>query len=239
MIRTTPVGAFQASGALQARRQRSRSRKSRACPAAVEVPPWLVDRPGTRRDLADYYDEISRMDGAIGRMVAELEARGLRENTFILFISDNGAPFPRAKGSLYDAGIRTPFVANWPGVIAPGQRHGGVLSVIDIAPTVLDMAGLRPPLHLHGTSILPGLTDPSRFARSHAFSQRNWHNSDEHMRSVRTARYKLIRNAYLDLPLGLASDIGSSPAFAELSAARGRHADPRTGIAVPGAAATL
>ena len=79
-------------------------------PARVEVPPYLADTPETRADIALYYDEIGRMDREIGRLVAELERRKLRGNTLIVFLSDNGAPFPREKGTLYDSGTRTPLI---------------------------------------------------------------------------------------------------------------------------------
>lgn len=189
-------------------------------PDDISPAPWLVDAPDTRRDLANYYDEIARMDGVIGDMLAELERRNKRRDTLVIFISDNGAPFPREKGTLYDAGVRTPFVANWPGVIPAGVRHGGVMSVIDLAPTCLDAAGLAVPALMHGDSILQGLKSPDRLARDDAFSQRNWHNCDEHMRSIRTERYKLITNAYTDLPHGTAADIGESMAFKDLLAAK-------------------
>ena len=73
-------------------------------PARVAVPPHLADTPETRTDLALYYDAIARMDGAIGQMLAELERRRLRDSTLVVFLSDNGAPFPREKGTLYDSG---------------------------------------------------------------------------------------------------------------------------------------
>jgi N-sulfoglucosamine sulfohydrolase len=76
-------------------------------PATVRVPPYLADTPETRADLALYYDATSRMDQEIGRMVDELKRRGLRDHTVIIFLSDNGPPFPREKGTLYDPGTRT------------------------------------------------------------------------------------------------------------------------------------
>lgn len=69
-------------------------------PARVTVPPYLVDSPETRKDLVLYYDEIGRMDEEIGRLSGELDRRKLRDNTLIVFLSDNGAPFPREKGTL-------------------------------------------------------------------------------------------------------------------------------------------
>jgi arylsulfatase A-like enzyme len=89
----------------------------------VVLSPYLADTPETRADLALYYDAIARMDGAIGGMLAELERRKLRDNTLVVFLSDNGAPFPREKGTLYDGGIRTPLILSWPRVIRAGSVY--------------------------------------------------------------------------------------------------------------------
>ena len=188
-------------------------------PADVRVPPQLADTPETRADLAQYYDEIARMDGHIGAMLDTLEARGLRENTLVVFLSDNGMPFPRAKGTAYDAGIRTPLLFSWPDVIEPGAVYGsGLVSVVDLAPTLLELAGAELLDGMQGESFRTLLESPSSYAgREHVFAERNWHDCDEHIRAVRTARYKLIRNeAYTAVPLCTAADIGDSPSWRSL-----------------------
>ncbi len=184
------------------------------------VPPFLADTPETRADLALYYDEIARMDSQIGAMVRELKNRDRFDDTLIVFFADNGAPFPRAKGSLYDSGIKTPLIFCWPSQIRSGTTFSGLTSVIDLAPTLLDIAGSPSPGDFQGQSLLPILQDPSRPGRLNVFSQRNWHNCDHHMRSVRTKRFKLIRNAYLDEPFGNPSDVSSSPSWNALLALR-------------------
>ena len=104
-------------------------------PARVKVPPYLVDEPRTRADLALYYDEIARMDGEIGRMLAELDRRALGARTLVVFFSDNGAPFPREKGTLYDPGTRTPLILSWPSVIPAGwMRASMMLAPADASP---------------------------------------------------------------------------------------------------------
>lgn len=188
-------------------------------PARVVVPPHLADTPETRRDLADYYDEIARMDGEIGRMVAELGERKLLDRTLIIFLSDNGAPFPREKGTLYDGGTRTPLILFWPGTIAAGSSYDhGLVSTIDLAPTILELAGVEGTAGTQGRSFRRMLTDPGSYpGRTHVFSERNWHDCDEHQRAVRTARFKLIRtDAYTELPLCTAADIGASPSYQAL-----------------------
>ena len=190
-------------------------------PARVVVPPYLADTPETRSDLALYYDAIARMDEEIGRTLAELDRRELRDNTVIVVLSDNGAPFPREKGTLYDAGTRTPLIFSWPKVVrASSVYQGGLVSTIDLAPTILELAGVSLPTSLQGRSFRAMLSDPSSFAgRTHVFGERNWHDCDEHQRSVRTSRLKLIRtDAYTELPLCTAADIGGSPSFQALRA---------------------
>ena len=80
--------------------------------------------------MADYYNEISRMDNNIGTMMDELDKRGLTDNTIFVFMSDNGMPFPRCKGTLYDSGIQTPLLFMWKGKITPGTTHSTVWSVL-------------------------------------------------------------------------------------------------------------
>lgn len=187
--------------------------------ADVEVPPYLADTQETRQDLARYYDEIGRMDANMGRMLRALDERKLRENTLVIFLSDNGAPFPRAKGTVYDAGIRTPLIFRWPAQIEAGQVYrNGLVSVIDLAPTILDLSGVEIPSEMHGDSLRPLLEAPNAYAgRRYVFSERNWHDCDEHIRSVRTERYKLIWvGDYTELPACTAADVGGSPSWFSL-----------------------
>jgi N-sulfoglucosamine sulfohydrolase len=110
----------------------------------VNVPPHLADTPETRADLALYYDAIARMDRGLGEMLGELERRNLRRNTLVVFLSDNGAPFPREKGTLYDSGTRTPLILSWPDVIPDGSVYDrGLVSLVDLAPTILELAPER------------------------------------------------------------------------------------------------
>ena len=185
-------------------------------PALVTVPPYMADTPETRIDIARYYDEIGRMDDAIGRLLGELEARNLAENTLVVLLSDNGAPFPREKGTVYDGGVQTPLILRWPGVVPRAVRHDGLMSVVDLAPTFLELAGIEVPDDMQGESIAKGLQDPALLRRRAAYSERNWHDCDEHIRSVRTDRYRLIHNAYIALPFGSPADVSASPSWLAL-----------------------
>lgn len=189
-------------------------------PSRVAVPPYMADTPASRQDLARYFDEIGRMDAVIARFMRTLADRSLDEDTLIVFLSDNGAPFPREKGTVYDSGVRTPLIFRWPGVVPAGTRHDGLMSVIDLAPTFLALAGIDAPADMQGESIAAGLRDPATLPatlrRAAAFSERNWHDCDEHIRSVRSERFRLIHNAYIDLPFGSPADVSASPSWQAL-----------------------
>jgi len=182
----------------------------------VYVPSYFVDDKNTRIDLADYYNEIMRMDRRIGEYTAILKERDLYENTIIVFLTDNGAPFPREKGSVYDAGVKTPLLFTWRTQIAENTNFYGLASVIDLAPTILDICGISIPKSMQGNSIYEVLKNPDLPGREYIFSERNWHNCDEHIRSVRSESYKLISNSYTDLPHGTAADISNSPTWVSL-----------------------
>jgi N-sulfoglucosamine sulfohydrolase len=169
-------------------------------PEDVVVPPYLPDVSETRKDLALYYDEITRLDGYVGDVLAELDRQGERDNTLVLFISDNGRPFPRAKTTLYDSGIKTPWIVRWPKQVKPGSVSNSLVSSVDIAPTFLDLAGVKAGSSFQGRSIAPALKNPRAVIRDAVFAERHWHDFDDHARSARSNRYKYIRNYYPDLP---------------------------------------
>lgn len=196
-------------------------------PERSAVTPYLVDTSPTRVDVARYYDAIATMDGKIGEMTAELTRRGLAQRTLVIFLSDNGAPFPREKGTLYDGGTREPLLLSWPGVIRPGTVYDRApVGLVDLMPTLLELAGLTPDSLVQGRSFRPLLTAAESYSpQEYVFTERNWHDCDEHQRAVRDGRWKLIRtDAYTDLPLCTAADIGMSPSFQELRARKAADA---------------
>jgi len=184
-------------------------------PAGIDVPPYMADTPETRADIAKYYDEISRLDSVVGRFMQTLRTQDLIEHTLL---SDNGAPLPREKGTVYDSGVRTPLILHWPSVVPQGDRHAGLASVIDLAPTLLALAGLEIPPAMQGSNQLEGLRNPEVWTRHAAFSERNWHDIDEHIRSIRTQDYRLIYNSYIWEPFGTPADVSHSPSWRSLRA---------------------
>lgn len=180
-------------------------------PADVIVPPHLPDTTEVRYELALYYDEIARLDGNVGKVIAELEQQGVADNTLILFISDNGRPFPGAKTTMYDSGIRTPLLARWPKTIRRGITSDSLVSSVDLAPTILQLAGLPIPPTVQGKSFAATLTNPKNKTRDAIYAEKNWHDYEDRVRAVRTERFKYIRNDYADLAGTPSADAGRSP----------------------------
>lgn len=170
-------------------------------PEDAVIPPYLIDTPESRKDMAMYYDEIQRLDRYVGLVVNELKAQGVLENTCIIFMADNGRPFPRCKTRLYDSGIKTPFIIHWPEQLnKQGVVSNSLLSAIDIAPTILELAGLNTPQSFQGISISPLINDPKSSVRDYVFAEHNWHGQIAHERMVRHGDYVYIRNAHPQFP---------------------------------------
>lgn len=164
-------------------------------PDEVWVPPMLYDGPETRQDLASYYHEVSRTDDYLGLLLDELKQQGIVENTYVIYMSDNGRPFPRAKTRVYDSGMKTPFIVWSPGNIEPGVCDA-LVSAIDLAPTLFDLAGIEPHRRFQGVSFKPLLDDPGSDTREYIFAEHNWHVFRAHERMVRSGDFMYIWNAY-------------------------------------------
>lgn len=159
------------------------------------VPPFLVDNDETRQDLASYYNEVTRFDYHVGKVVEIMKEQGVLDNTLILVMADNGRPFPRAKTRVHDSGMKTALVAHWPmGIAKPGAVCKSVVSAIDLAPTFLEAAGVPIPESVQGVGLRPLFNDPSSQVRSAAFSEHNWHDYEAYGRSVRSEGFLYIIN---------------------------------------------
>jgi arylsulfatase A-like enzyme len=166
----------------------------------VIVPAHLPDTSDVRKDLRMHYDEIGRLDQYVGKVLGKLEQQGVADDTIVLFISDNGRPFPRDKTTLYDGGIRTPWLIRWPATIAAGAVTESLVSSVDIAPTFLQLAGsTSDSFESEGVSFAETLTDPTKANRQFAFAEDHWHDYEDQARAVVNQQYKLIRNDYEDL----------------------------------------
>jgi arylsulfatase A-like enzyme len=174
-------------------------------PGKISIPEYytLPDWPEIRLEVAKYYSNLLRMDEMIGQTLEELDRRGLAENTLVCFVSDNGAPFPGNKMTLYDRGIGTPLIFRWPKKIPAGLSSGALVSAIDIMPTLLDAAGDTSPSSAQGKSLFPLMSGGGETElREAVFAEMTYHVNYLPMRAVRTRKWKYIRN-YSDHPVGL------------------------------------
>lgn len=187
----------------------------------VEVPVYLPDNEQVRQDLALYYDEISRLDDYVGDVIAELDREGLSENTLVLFISDNGRPFPRDKTTLYDGGIKTPWIVKWPSKVQKGSKSEVLISSVDIAKTFLSLAGLSAGDNFVGKDFSEVLTNPTSSIRDYVYAEDHWHDHEDYGRAIRTNQYKYIRNFYPDLPNTPPADALRSPSFQSMLQLKG------------------
>lgn len=166
----------------------------------VVLPPYMPATDLVKKDFSLYYDEIARLDDYVGQVVAELEAQGVADNTLILFVADNGRAFPRDKTTLYDGGIKTPWIVKWPGLIKGGTVNNHLISSIDIAPTFMRLAGLEPLPEFEGFDFTDMLTDTSIDIRDQIYAEDHFHDYEDYTRAIRTKQFKYVRNFYDDLP---------------------------------------
>ena len=182
----------------------------------VIVPPYMPDTENVRKDFVYYYNEILRLDDYVGKVVEELGSQGISENTMILFISDNGRPFPRDKTTLYDGGIKTPWIVKWPQKVKPKSVCNNLVSAVDIAPTFLKLAGLESLPSFEGQDFSDLLTNPEAKIRDMVYAEDHWHDYEDYTRAIRTKKLKYIRNFYPDLPNTPSADAFVSGTFTDM-----------------------
>jgi len=188
--------------------------------AEIRVPSYLPGTETTRKDLAAYYSEIEWYDHQLGKAVALLESRGILDDTLIVVTSDNGMPFPRAKVSLYDGGLRMPLAMRWGRRIQAGLTATALVSHIDIPSTLLAAGGLPNLKGAAGQSLLPVLEGKTDVARGHVLAGLERHTycrpdgATYPARSVRTRDYLYIRNFAPDRwPTGGPDFVSSNKTF--------------------------
>ena len=187
-------------------------------PGDITPPVFLAHGEATRKDMAMYYDEIKRFDDYIGRVEMLLKEQGVLENTVIIIMADNGRPFPGCKTRVYDRGMKTPFIIKWDkGIKNTGSICESLVSVIDIAPTLLDFAGIEEvPAEFQGKSFRKLLENPKEKFRNYIFAEHNWHDFEAHERMLRAGDYMYVLNSRPELPNQGPADVINSPSFAEL-----------------------
>ncbi len=167
-------------------------------PAKVRLPPYYPDTVPVRDCVATYHDNITAMDYIVGDVLKLLEDRKLGENTVVVFYGDHGAGLSRAKRWPYDSGLRVPLLVRWPGQVKPGTVRDDLTCFLDLAPTVLALAGVEVPSHMPGRVFLgPRIQPAPRFL----FAARDrMDEAYDRIRSVRSDRYRYVRNFHPELP---------------------------------------
>ena len=171
-------------------------------PDEVEVPGFLEDLPAVRQEVADYYTCVHRFDELVGKVLQEIEEAGMADNTLVmLFAGDHGMAFPFAKSNLYAAGTRGTLILRWPGKIPAGvvdDEH--LVSTIDIAPTLLEAAGLPALEGIDGRSFLEIAKGGRQDGREYLFTvyHETFSRALYETRAIRTRDAAYIWNAWSD-----------------------------------------
>ena len=164
-------------------------------PEAVTVPAYFPDTPVVRASIAQMYDNIHFMDGQVGQILANLEQDGLANKTIVIWTTDHGDGFPRAKRSVYDSGLHVPMVIRFPDGRGRGTIEDRLVSFIDLAPAILDLAGAPVPDFIQGRDFLAGP------ARQYVYGARDrMDHVPDRVRGVRGKRYEYIRNFMPEVP---------------------------------------
>lgn len=182
-------------------------------PAKVDLPPFLPNNTPTRQEVAEYYEASNRLDQGVGMMLDLLKQTNQLDNTLVVFMSDNGMPFPNAKTNLYDAGARLPLIVRAPGQRKRGLVNNGFVSWTDITPTIVDWTGSkRPEYAFHGESFLPVLEQENPSGRDRVYLSHTFHEVTMYypIRGVRNGRYKYLRNLFPSVEFPHASDLWAS-----------------------------
>lgn len=169
-----------------------------ADPAKVALPPYYPDHPVARKDWAEYLDSARELDRKVGRLLAQLAADGLAENTIVVFMGDNGQAHVRGKQFLYEEGLHVPLIIRWPGGLAApagyaaGRDDARLLEAIDLTASTLAWAGVKKPEGMQGRVFLGAEAEAPREL---AFGARD--RMDETVmrhRGVRDEHFRYIKN---------------------------------------------
>ncbi|MCK5851689.1 sulfatase [bacterium] len=177
------------------------NKKLRVPPEDVHVPPQLADTPLMRKDLSDYYSTVQCLDKTVGTTMEALRESGKLDNTIVIFTSDHGWAYHRAKATVYDAGTHVPLIISGPGIKQGKVVKDGV-SLIDLMPTILDYAKIKIPKNVQGKSLLPLLEGKSGAkGRDFVFTEHHAHGPGRFYpsRSVTDGRIHYIINLMPEL----------------------------------------
>lgn len=192
-------------------------------PVHVNIPAYLPKGPEAESEFQALQVAIKDMDAAAGRVVAALAKAGRAERALVIFTTDHGLAMPRAKCTLYDAGLEVALLMRWPeGGVGGGITRRDLVSNIDILPAMLEAAGVAVPDGVQGRSLLH-----AGAPREAIFAEKTFHSYYDPMRCIRTHRHKYIRNFETGFAVEVPGDIQLSPIF---RADPSRYSSDRTSI---------
>ena len=170
-------------------------------PKDVVVPGFLPDIPQVRLEISEYYSSVRRCDDTVGALLAAIDDSGMAEKTIVVFLSDHGMTLPFAKTNVYYHSTRTPWIVRWPGRVEPGSvDRDHFISGIDLAPTLLEVAGVDQPEGMDGFSLKPLLLGHKQDGREMVFTQ--FHQTAGRgrypMRAAEDKRFRYIYNPWSD-----------------------------------------
>ncbi len=167
-------------------------------PEDITVPPYYPDNEVVRKDMAIHYSNIIRMDSIVGKILNELKADGLSENTIVFYFSDHGDGLPRMKRWTYDSGIKVPLGIRIPNSKQTGKETDRLVSFVDFAPTVLSLTGITIPETMQGQAFLGHQeSEPREYIFA---SHDRMDPSVNCIRTIRDKRYKYIKNFMPERP---------------------------------------
>ena len=165
----------------------------------VPVPPYLPDNEVGQRDVRQVYSNIKQMDHQAGEVLAELEMAGLLDSTIVFWYSDHGGPLPRQKRLLYDSGMRVPMIIRFPDGWRQGEIDDQLISFIDFKPTIMSLAGIKPPNYVDGRAFLGTFAAGEPRTYVHGAGDR-FDGKYDMIRAVRDHRFKYLRNYQPEKP---------------------------------------
>ena len=173
----------------------------------VFIPKYIPTNQHSKIEFAAMQGAIKKMDESILQIIKILKKKNLYENTVIIFTSDHGIPFPRAKGTLYDSGIETSLILHYPKLKLKNKKINELISNIDILPTLLDLAKVKKSKKIQGKSFYKLLYNKKYIENKYIFAEKTYHEGFDPIRCVRNKDYKLIINFDSDRTIRVPSDI--------------------------------
>lgn len=174
-------------------------------PEENKLPPYIADTPFVRSQFSKYLAEITYFDGQVGQILTLLDKHGLRDDTLVMVVSEQGNSLPFAKWTCHEMGLGSAMIVRWPGKVTPGSETDAMVEYCDVTPTFVEVAGGTPAPILDGKSflkVLLGKTDHHKDVTYGIMTTRGIINGNEcyPIRSIRNDRYRLIWNLKSDQP---------------------------------------